>query len=78
MQWSENRADLGSLCVEVEPAKLQRRSAIPVGEQAEVAEFFTKPEGNTWSRNRRMNSVSSSLMTLLRLLCRESRQRKQT
>src|SRR5216683_2117021 len=40
--------------------------------------ILTKPEGRTWSRKRRMNSTASSFMTLLRLLCRESLQRKRT
>jgi hypothetical protein len=39
---------------------------------------LTKPEGRTWSRKRRMNSTASRVMTLLRLLCLESRQRKRT
>jgi hypothetical protein len=38
----------------------------------------TKPRGSRWSRKRRRNSSAGRLMTRLRLLCAESRQRKLT
>ena len=38
----------------------------------------TNPRGSRWSRKRRRNSSAGRLITRLRLLCAESRQRKLT
>ena len=58
---------------------LMDREPIDRGRQSELA-LVVQAKGclKRGIQERRMNSVASSLMVLLRLLCRESRQRKRT
>jgi hypothetical protein len=73
----EQENEIRGCGAEMTAALFQRLSAVSVGKQSEVPDLY-ETGGNTWRRKRRMNSAASSLMTLLRLLCRESRQRKRT
>ena len=77
LQWSENRGGFCRVCVEVRSAKGECPSAIAVGEKAEVADL-DEARGQDVKQEARMNSTASRVMTLMRLLCLESRQRKRT
>ena len=63
--------------LEVLAAKGERQSAIAVGQQTEVTDLDEAGRQHV-QQERRMNSTASRLMTLMRFLSLESRQRNRT